>query len=556
MSDSTFKKTVAVLIAIITVAATLIAFLQSDASNRDDRAGRDATRLAIELVGRRVNGEAQVNFDYDEAYQKYLEMDALSRAALNHGDERASERYGLLKQSFIKLSPIMQAPYFDAETENVDLNRYIADVYLTDVTRMNQEYTAAAAVKDAWDTKSNTYIVHLTILAVSLFLLGLSTTIEVRAPRMIFTVVGIAMAGVAAVWALSTYLEPVFDLRDKPEAIEAFVQGTILSTEGDTEGAKQAFDAAIAAVPDYAAAYVGRSLLAENSGDYEPAIADLKQARSLGVETASVIGEQAWMEYLVGRFDESIATGRQALELYPNAQELWIRFDLGLALLAKGDIDAAKAEYNAGMQIAIDTVAEAQRNGQPVSSLLWWSLTAGSDDVVTLGTIADGGEGAPPADALQNKEGILAAAPDLIDGLRNLAVSLEFYGRPPGEPITADITNLEFAEPVYSEDAEFVEHDVATEFDFGVNEMDALFDYAGMEDGQELLVKVYINGEEDASWRKAVTWEGGEEGSYILPLAIAYSDTFVMVAGNYFVEVYLDGQIAAEGGFIVNEPDE
>lgn len=555
MSDDRFKKLLSILIALVTVIATGVAFLQSDAGNRDDRAGRDATRLAIELVGRRVNGETRVNFDYDEAYQKYLEMGTLALAAQNRGDTAGSNRYGLLQESFLKLSPIMQPPYFDPETEDIDYNRYVADVYLTDVIRMNEQYTAAAAVKDGWDTKANTYIVHLTILAVALFLLGLSATIELSRPRMIFTVVGIGMAVFATGWAFTTYSEPIFDLREQPDAIEAFVQGSILAEDEQHEAAIEAFNKAITAVPDYNAAYIGRSLAYENLGDYEAAIADLKQARALGSETANVIGEQAWLEYLAGRFDESIATGRTALELYPDSADLWIRFDVALALLAKGDIEAAQAEYQQGMDLAIQEVTDAQSRGEGISSGLWYSLITGSDDLVELSLIAQSAEGSPPMETLQNPEGIVQAAPDLIDQLRNLAVSLEFYGRPPGAPLTAEIENLEFGEPLYDDEGTFTEHEITDEFEYGVSEMDALFDYSGMQNGQEILVKVYINGTEDASWRKLITWDGGEQGSYVIPLAIAYSDTFVLASNYYFVEIYIDGQVAAEGGFTILEPE-
>jgi tetratricopeptide (TPR) repeat protein len=554
MSDELYKKLLAILIAVITVIATVVAFLQSDAGNRDDHAGRDATRYAVELVGRRINGETKVNFDYDEAYQKYLEMDTLALAADNRNDSVAANRYRLLQQSFLKLSPILQPPYFDAATQEVNYDRYVADVYLTDVIRMNEQYTAAAAVKDAWDTKANTYIVHLTILAVALFLLGLSATIELSTPRNIFTVAGLGMAIFATVWAATTYLEPVFDLRDKPEAIDAFVQGSIANEARQYDVAVKAFDSAVSLVPDYQAAYVGRSSAYEGSGDYTKAIADLKQARSLGNETASVIGGQAWLEYQLGNLDESIATGRAALENYPGAQELWIRFDLALALLAKGDVEAARTEYQQGMTIASRAVADAASRGEQFSSSLLWSLTGASDDVASLSTIAAGTEGTPPASALQNKEAIVQAAPQLVNDLRNLAVSLEYYGRPPAAPTTAKIANLTFAKPVYAEDNTFLEHQVAEEFAYGVAEMDALFDYSGMKDGQDLLVKVYINGEEDASWRKLVTWESGAEGSYVLPLAIAYSETFVLTNGSYFVEIYVDGQIVAEGEFTVLDP--
>lgn len=554
MSDEKFKKILSILIALVTVIATGVAFLQSDAGNRDDRAGRDATRLAIELVGRRVNGETRVNFDYDEAYQKYLEMGTLAFAAQNRGDSVGSNRYTLLQESFLKLSSIMQPPYFDPETEEVDYNRYVADVYLTDVIRMNEQYTAAAAVKDGWDTKANTYIVHLTILAVSLFLLGLSATIEISRPRLIFTVVGLGMALFATVWAFTTYNEPIFDLREQPDAIEAFVSGSILAEDEQHEAAIEAFNKAIVTVPDYTAAYIGRSLAYENLGNYETAIADLKQARSLGGETANVIGEQAWMEYLASRFDESIATGRTALELYPDSAALWIRFDVGLALLAKGEIEAAQAEYQQGMDLAIREVTDAQNHGEGISSDLWYSLITGSDDLVELNLIAQTADGSPPTDTLQDPEGIMEAAPALINQLRNLAVSLEFYGRPPGAPLTATIENFEFGEPQYDEE-NVTGHDISDEFEYGVTEMDALFNFTGMKDGQELLVKVYIDGTEDASWRKLITWDAGEEGSYIIPLAIAYSDTFVLSSAYYFVEIYIDGQVAAEGGFSVLEAD-
>lgn len=66
-------------------------------------------------------------------------MDALALAAENRGDTVASHRYDLLQQSFLKLSPILQPPYFDPATQNADYNRYVADVYLTDVIRMNEQ---------------------------------------------------------------------------------------------------------------------------------------------------------------------------------------------------------------------------------------------------------------------------------------------------------------------------------------------------------------------------------------------------------------------------------
>jgi hypothetical protein len=43
---------------------------------------------------------------------------------------------------------------------------YEVDVYLRDATRAEQMRTFMQALDMAWDSKANTYIVHLTLLAV------------------------------------------------------------------------------------------------------------------------------------------------------------------------------------------------------------------------------------------------------------------------------------------------------------------------------------------------------------------------------------------------------
>ncbi len=59
MSESTptndnFKKRVAVIMAVLAALVAVIAFLQSDAGARDDRANRDSKRYATEALGRKV----------------------------------------------------------------------------------------------------------------------------------------------------------------------------------------------------------------------------------------------------------------------------------------------------------------------------------------------------------------------------------------------------------------------------------------------------------------------------------------------------------------------
>jgi len=84
------------------------------------------------------------------------------------------------------------------------------------------------------------------------------------------------MALFVLVWTFSTYNEPIFDLREHPDTIEAFVKGSILKEANQFETVIEAFNNAVATVPDYSAAYIGRSGVYENVVNYEAAIMDLK----------------------------------------------------------------------------------------------------------------------------------------------------------------------------------------------------------------------------------------------------------------------------------------
>ena len=87
--EERFKHLIALIIAVVTVISAGIAFLQSDASARDDRANRDTKRYATEAMGRKVSGDARVNFDYNSAYQSWHELDTLASSATSRGDAAA-----------------------------------------------------------------------------------------------------------------------------------------------------------------------------------------------------------------------------------------------------------------------------------------------------------------------------------------------------------------------------------------------------------------------------------------------------------------------------------
>ncbi len=554
--DARFKRTIAILIAVVTMLIALVGYLQSDAGARDDRANRDTKRYAMEALGRQVSGDARVNYDYNSAYQAYYELDLLSVAASNVGDDTAAARYAALRDEVTTLSPLLAAPYFDPATGALDVARYEAEVYLVEITALSERFSAASAVKDAWDSKANTYIVHLTLLAVALFLYGLSTTVGGAATRLVFTSVGTAIALVAAVWTGATYFKPVTDLRDctaadGTPAIDAYARGVGLAYQEQYEPAIAAFDQALGCAPDYGNAWVARAEARAALGDYAAAIGDYEAARQAGNKAAFVAGDLAWLYYLTGRLDEASTMNRAALAVSPD--ELWIQFDLGLSLLAAGQTEAAQAEYRQGMDLAARQVAEAKAAGQEPPSHLWWGLDDAAAALDDLLLTIETGEGEPMASAIVSPDATTAAAASLLAELKSLAVALEFTGQPPAGALAATVSEFSMALPLYDEDGELLDYELADSFEYGLDEISVLFDYSGMQDGQEVVFKMYVNGEEDPSWRFVDAWTLGAEGAAEIPLSLAYSNTAVFDPGEYTVEMYVDGHLAQRGTFWVEE---
>ncbi len=551
MTQERFKNLILVLIAVVSVMTAGVAFLQSDASNRDDHSGRDANSLAVEMLGQNVNGNSRSYYDYNEAYQTWNQLDVQAIAAEQNGDDAAAARYRRAAEQIRTLSPLLQAPYFDEATGEVDFARYEVDTYRAQVTRLGEEYTAAAGVKDAWDSKANTYVVHLTILAVSLFLLGLAAAIEHVGSQAIFTIVGSVLAVVAVVWAVAVYAQPVFDLRTQPAAIEAYTRGAGLAYENKDEEALAAFDEALKVYPDYAAVYVARGGANLRLSNFEAAVADFEQARAQGAETPSMLGDLAIAHFYLGQFDQAIALQQSVVQNSPD--ELWVQFDLGATQLISGQIEAARATYEGAMQAAIGQVEAAQQAGTTPSSGLWYGLNFGVIGLEEIYNLIASGEGTPDPALIPEPAAVSDTALALIQQIKELTVGLEYQGKAPTDSLSATISNFVFGVPVYADDGT-VSFDVGDTFSSGVSEMSLLFDYEGLRDGQMVVVKVYIDGQEDPSWRIVRDWDGGASGSeYEIPLAISYTNAFILTSATYTVELYVDGHLANTGTFVVEE---
>jgi hypothetical protein len=121
--------------------------------------------------------------------------------------------------------------------------------------------------------------------------------------------------------------------------------------------------------------------------------------------------------------------------------------------------------------------------------------------------------------------------------------------------LTGKISPFEFAGDIeYDEAGEVVNYTVTDSFPSGTDEVLVVFDYEGLQDGQEVVMKVYYNGEEDPSWRTVYEWDLGQAGEEAyLPLSYAYSNVYILSSGEYLVELYLDSHLAQRGYFIIEE---
>jgi tetratricopeptide (TPR) repeat protein len=547
MSEARFKKILAILIAVVTLLTTVIAFLQSESGSRDDRANRDTKRYALEVMGQNISGDARTNYDYNGAYQTWYELDLLARSAATRGDQTAARRYEALRDELLELSPLLKPPYFDPQKGEPNILRYEADTYLVNIVNLEEKFKAASAVKDAWDAKSNTYIVHLTLMAVALFLYGLGATISVPATRWIFAASGSVAAAVAIIWAVGVWAQPVRDLRDSQGAIEAFAQGVGLSHQERWKEAIASFDQAVQAAPDYASAYAERASASMELKNWEAAIADYKKALELGDASRWISGDMAWASYQLGRFSDAIDINRTALQAKPG--ELWMRFDLGQYLLATGQVDAALVEYKQGMEAAIKEVAEARAAKAEPPSFLWIQIDQAAG---ALDEFADSTEeGISGLDKVPNKETVIAAARGLYNELKSLAVALEYTGQPPKATSVGKFGSLKFGLPIYDEQGDLKDFEGSDSFEHGIEGVAVRFDYSGMEDGKDIVLKVYVDGVEDPTWRLIVPWQLGKDGTAEFNLTPSYSGTTALSTGEWEVELYVDSHLSQRGGFVV-----
>jgi tetratricopeptide (TPR) repeat protein len=199
-------------------------------------------------------------------------------------------------------------------------------------TREFQEADEHAA--EGWGSRSQQVETAIAIMAVSLFLLGLSHTVPVARARAVFTITGVAIAVLAGAWGLSAAVRSVDG--PSPRAIDAYLDAdgeihVALDSAGVPlapllRGAISKLNTAISLRPGYANALFDRALAAADLAfalkpvrGSAQAVSDLRAAMRYGGDSSLYESNLANDAFWLGRYSEAVAAANRAVSLNPGS---------------------------------------------------------------------------------------------------------------------------------------------------------------------------------------------------------------------------------------------
>jgi hypothetical protein len=147
-----------------------------------------------------------------------------------------------------------------------------------------------------------------------------------------------------------------------------------------------------------------------------------------------------------------------------------------------------------------------------------------------------------------NAGAVNQAGQEIITRLKNFSIALEYTGKPVSGTTSARWTVPKFA--ISSSDPKAAPA-FAEKFPGGTKEVRAYFDFSGMQNDKPVVIKVYVNGEEDSTLRIVEKWTLGATGKAEYVIGAGYSDVYSLASGDYTVEIYVDYQLVQSGRFAV-----
>lgn len=385
-----FRRRLAVAVVLITLFGAVIAYLHEQNSNFEDNASRDAEIAAIQGFGHQVDASTEFLFDYRVFVQRQLlerrRIVAATRGRLTTNLDLVS----LYASDTTRWEQLRDTTATDIRDDRDAIERDNSLQTEPDKRRLAQQVFAGKA--NDYGDKADAYVALLTVLAVSLFLIGLSLTVSGRG-RYFLAIPGVGVAVICMAWALLITTQDITRITDR--SIELTAEGRELEANGDPVAAIGKYKAAIAESPEFgpawsrlsgaefAAGAAGADASAssgsesesfstddgatavEGEGDKRAPITDSpfqslsdpdatkraveagEKALSLGESNPTLLSDVGFFHFAIGEYDRAEELHEQALasnDLFPP-----FVFNLGVVQVAKGERDAARETYESGI---------------------------------------------------------------------------------------------------------------------------------------------------------------------------------------------------------------
>lgn len=387
-STDGFARWIAIGAVLATLAAASVGYLQSQASKADAQADFEAQQLAVQAFGdlSRRREQAQVQYERfvlgqdqlrrastaleeqlfgDTERGRELTLERTRWERLAEGTERSARRYAAAGGP----PPIARDGPDGPDQDPIFPGRYFS--------RSQEEGIRLGALRDAANEESAeragqvaSYVVMLAMLAVAVYLFGFALTPHGRPNRRLFAGVAAGLTAVAIIWAVFVGLSS--PRRAPDEAATAYVAGSIAAGTEEWDRAVREYTRAIELRPTFALAYVGRADAEFSQGSpqssgfksltrtefLERAVADQRKALELGSTDAGLLGGTAFNLMTIGFRSGSDDMVEEGMELSERAEaadpgEAGVTFNTALGQLYLEQPEEAARTYREAIEKTI-----------------------------------------------------------------------------------------------------------------------------------------------------------------------------------------------------------
>jgi tetratricopeptide (TPR) repeat protein len=540
-----FNAIVVTLISMVTVVSAITAFLQNDASSRSNTAIRSGQDFAVQQMEAALQVQQRENFD-TFVYQQWSGESWERSLALQKTDNvtatQDADRLANLMQLTASFSPMTSPPYLDDPLNgSPDLARYYAE-HEYEPTYLRERRDAATTEGNAWSSKASTYVTVLTLLAVSLFLFGLATTIGGRV-RNLFVGLGIVIAFSASGWMIVNALTTIPTRSDA--AMQALARGQVAVSRAATlrgwgrmtdalpffQSGIEELNKAIEIEPAYAAALSERASAYIQAGEQrvfdredaaqflQYAIDDYQAAIDHGDDSVNALWNLGWAYYLLGDQPQSLDWTNRAIDKAP--EQIGLYLNRAVSQLALGQ----RAEAFNATQAAFDKAVQLK-----ISSANYYFRAAIHDTTKQVR-------------AFPNRD--LEA---LLKDFKEKYVALRYRKGTPAQPTGVKVSQVTFYKTL---DANDVLSDPATAFEAQTEKVYLGFEYTGWKPGSELEALVYYVDQEDDTLAVLEKLALPQDGTGWIRIASPFINSGGLTSGQYRVDVHVEGELVATGEFEV-----